>query len=264
MRKSAPINSRRDLHASSGSIWGLARVFAHESAASSQTTVKVYALDIDIQDCVDVNTQKIITCNDTWTRATRIERVTHEAILISGNEQHCILNGGHNSRNSILPSSTIIKDQHSARHLKLSSPLSQASSHMLATKSSLGFGSVFGGLGAVGGYAAAWLLASRRNRCIALTSRSGQNAVTPTIINLENVIIIATRYDASSAAETAEIEKIYLVGADQTDPSIVTINSGGVLRDAIVQRQTPGRLRAVAGPKTLGKCTPSVLSLIHI
>ena len=91
MRKSAPINSRRDLHASSGSIWGLARVFAHESAASSQTTVKVYALDIDIQDCVDVNTQKIITCNDTWTRATRIERVTHEAILISGNEQHCIL-----------------------------------------------------------------------------------------------------------------------------------------------------------------------------
>jgi hypothetical protein len=123
----------------------------------------------------------------------------------------------------------------------------------------MGFGIVFGGLGAVGGHAAAWLLASRNNRCIALSSRSGQSAVRP-IIKLENVIIIATRYDAASAAETSEMETIYIVGANQSDPSIVTINSGGVLRDAIVQRQTPGRLRAVAGPKTLGKCTPSVSS----
>jgi acyl transferase domain-containing protein/acyl carrier protein len=124
----------------------------------------------------------------------------------------------------------------------------------------MGFGIVFGGLGTVGGHAAAWLLATRHNRCIALTSRSGQSAARPTIINLENVIIMATRYDAASAEETSEMETIYIVGANQSDPSIVTINSGGVLRDAIVQRQTPGRLRAVAGPKTLGKCTPSVSS----
>ena len=192
MRNSAPINSRHDLHASAASIWGVARAFAHESAASSQTTVKVYALDNDIH-CVDVNTQKINTLNDTWTRATRVEGVTHNAILIPANEQHCILDGGQNSRSPIIPPSTFIKDQRtSARHLKLCSPLSQVSSHGHATKLSMGFGIVFGGLGAVGGHAAAWLLASRNNRCIALSSRSGQSAVRPTIINLENAIIIAT------------------------------------------------------------------------
>ena len=107
----------------------------------------------------------------------------------------------------------------------------------------MGFGIVFGGLGAVGGHVAAWL-SHQEITMHRPSSRSGQSVVRPTIINLENVIIIATRYDAASAAETSEIETIYIVGADQSDPSIVTINSAGVLRDAIVQRQTPGRLRA--------------------
>ena len=134
--------------------------------------------------------------------------------FIPANEQH--------SRTPVSPSSTIIKDQRSARHLKFSGPSSQVSSHVRATKSTMGFGIVFGGLGTVGGHAAAWLLATRHNRCIALTSRSGQSAARPTIINLENVIIMATRFDAASAEETSEMETIYIVGANQSDPSIVT------------------------------------------
>ena len=82
---------------------------------------------------------------------------------------------------------------------------------------------MFGGLGAVGGHAAAWLLASRNNECIALSSESRQSAVNTTIINLENVIItVATRYDAASAAETSKLKQYTIVGADQSDPPIAT------------------------------------------
>ena len=123
---------------------------------------------------------------------------------------------------------------------------------MHAPKSSMGFGIVIGGLGAVGGHAAAWLLTSRQSRSVTLTSRSGQSSVMPTSINPENTIVMATRYDASSAAETSEMATIFVACTEKSDPSIVTINSGGILRDAITQRQTPGRLRAVAAPKSLG------------
>jgi hypothetical protein len=217
----------------------------------------MYALDVDTHDSFD-NTKRVRN-DDTWTRSTRFHGVIHDAKLMYTSRRQGTLDGSRVSCFPILPSLTT-QDQCVSRHLQLIRLFSQVSPRMHTTKAFIGLGIVFGGLGAVGGHAATWLLKSRHNRCITLTGKSGQCTIRPISTYPDNVIVLVTRYDAASAAESSEMAKIFVNYAEKSDPSMVTINSGGILRDAIAQRQTPGRLRAVAAPKTLGKFTPSVSS----